>query len=183
MATSLYLNRTIEGIIREASQYFSVISVTGPRQSGKSTLLKHLFPDVPKYSLKDVNVREFAEHDPIAFLHQHPNGMFIDEIQKVPQLLEYIQGIVDDNPDCRFLLTGSSNFELLHGLCESLPGRAGVYELLPMTYHETASTMGELSLDDFLRKIRRSFSTHLMSRPIWSAMCAICYESRIRCSS
>ena len=150
MATSLYLNRTIEGIIREASQYFSVISVTGPRQSGKSTLLKHLFPDVPKYSLKDVNVREFAEHDPIAFLHQHPNGMFIDEIQKMPQLLEYIQGIVDDNPDCRFLLTGSSNFELLHGLCESLPGRAGVYELLPMTYHETASTMGELSLDDFL---------------------------------
>ena len=150
MATSLYLNRTIEGIIREASQYFSVISVTGPRQSGKSTLLKHLFPDVPKYSLKDVNVREFVEHDPIAFLHQHPNGMFIDEIQKVPQLLEYIQGIVDDNPDCRFLLTGSSNFELLHGLCESLPGRAGVYELLPMTYHETASTMGELSLDDFL---------------------------------
>lgn len=150
MATSLYLNRTIEGIIREASQYFSVISVTGPRQSGKSTLLKHLFPDVPKYSLKDVNVREFAEHDPIAFLHQHPNGMFIDEIQKVPQLLEYIQGIVDNNPDCRFLLTGSSNFELLHGLCESLPGRAGVYELLPMTYHETASTMGELSLDDFL---------------------------------
>lgn len=150
MATSLYLNRTIEGIIREASQYFSVISVTGPRQSGKSTLLKRLFPDVPKYSLKDVNVREFAEHDPIAFLHQHPNGMFIDEIQKVPQLLEYIQGIVDDNPDCRFLLTGSSNFELLHGLCESLPGRAGVYELLPMTYHETASTMGELSLDDFL---------------------------------
>ena len=150
MAASLYLNRTIEGIIREASQYFSVISVTGPRQSGKSTLLKHLFPDVPKYSLKDVNVREFAEHDPIAFLHQHPNGMFIDEIQKVPQLLEYIQGIVDDNPDCRFLLTGSSNFELLHGLCESLPGRAGVYELLPMTYHETASTMGELSLDDFL---------------------------------
>lgn len=150
MTTSLYLNRTIEGIIREASQYFSVISVTGPRQSGKSTLLKHLFPDVPKYSLKDVNVREFAEHDPIAFLHQHPNGMFIDEIQKVPQLLEYIQGIVDDNPDCRFLLTGSSNFELLHGLCESLPGRAGVYELLPMTYHETASTMGELSLDDFL---------------------------------
>ena len=150
MATSLYLNRTIEGIIREASQYFSVIAVTGPRQWGKSTLLKHLFPDVPKYSLKDVNVREFAEHDPIAFLHQHPNGMFIDEIQKVPQLLEYIQGIVDDNPACRFLLTGSSNFELLHGLCESLPGRAGVYELLPMTYHETASTMGELSLDDFL---------------------------------
>lgn len=150
MANNLYLNRTIEGIIKEASQYFSVISVTGPRQSGKSTLLKHLFPDVPKYSLKDVNVREFAEHDPVAFLHQHPKGMFIDEVQKAPQLLEYIQGIVDDNPDCQFLLTGSSNFELLHGLCESLPGRAGVYELLPMTYQESESTMSETTLDEFL---------------------------------
>ena len=150
MASNLYLNRTMEGIIREAAKYFSVISVTGPRQSGKSTLLKYLFPNVPKYSLKDVNVREFAEHDPVAFLHQHPGGMFIDEVQKVPQLLEYIQGIVDDNPDCQFLLTGSSNFELLHSLSESLPGRAGVYELLPMTYHESESTMGEMSLNEFL---------------------------------
>lgn len=140
----------MEDVIKEASQYFSVISVTGPRQSGKSTLLKHLFPDIPRYSMKDVNVREFAEHDPVAFLHQHPKGMFIDEVQKVPQLLEYIQGIVDDNPDCRFLLTGSSNFELLHGLCESLPGRAGVYELLPMTYHESESTMSTKPLDEFL---------------------------------
>ena len=150
MANNLYLNRTMEDVINEASQYFSVISVTGPRQSGKSTLLKHLFPDIPRYSMKDVNVREFAEHDPVAFLHQHPKGMFIDEVQKVPQLLEYIQGIVDDNPDCRFLLTGSSNFELLHGLCESLPGRAGVYELLPMTYQESKSTMSEKPLDEFL---------------------------------
>ena len=150
MANNLYLNRTMEDVINEASQYFSVISVTGPRQSGKSTLLKHLFPNIPRYSMKDVNVREFAEHDPVAFLHQHPNGMFIDEVQKVPQLLEYIQGIVDDNPDCRFLLTGSSNFELLHGLCESLPGRAGVYELLPMTYQESKSTMSEKPLDEFL---------------------------------
>ena len=140
----------MEDVIKEASQYFSVISVTGPRQSGKSTLLKHLFPDIPRYSMKDVNVREFAEHDPVAFLHQHPKGMFIDEVQKVPPLLEYIQGIVDDNPDCRFLLTGSSNFELLHGLCESLPGRAGVYELLPMTYHESESTMSAKPLDEFL---------------------------------
>jgi len=150
MDKSLYLNRTIEKVITEASLYFSVISVTGPRQSGKSTLLKHLFPDVPKYSLKDVNVREFAEHDPVAFLRQHPGGMFIDEVQKVPQLLEYIQGIVDDNPDTRFLLTGSSNFELLSHLSESLPGRAGVFELLPMTYHETESTTGQASLDEFL---------------------------------
>lgn len=150
MDKNLYLTRSIEEIITEASQYFSVISVTGPRQSGKNTLLKHLFPNVPKYSLKDVNIREFAEHDPIAFLRQHPKGMFIDEIQKAPQLLEYIQGIVDDAPDTQFLLTGSSNFELLSHLSESLPGRAGVFELLPMTYSETAPTMNEASLDEFL---------------------------------
>lgn len=150
MNTKLYLHRSIEDVITEASKYFSVIPVTGPRQSGKSTLLKYLFPAMPRYSMKDVNVRQFAENDPVAFLRQHPRGMFIDEIQKTPQLLEYIQGIVDDNPDCQFLLTGSSNFELLQGLCESLPGRAGVFELLPMTYKETESTMSDLSLDEFL---------------------------------
>ena len=76
--------------------------------------------------------------------------MFIDEVQKVPALLDYIQGIVDNHPEKRFFLTGSSNLELLKGLTESLPGRAGVYELLPMTYHETESTMGEMSLNEFL---------------------------------
>ena len=150
MNKNLYLNRSIEEVIIEASKYFSVISVTGPRQSGKSTLLKHLFPEVPRYSLKDINVREFAKHDPIAFLRQHPKGMFIDEVQKVPQLLEYIQGIVDDNPETQYLLTGSSNFELLSHLSESLPGRAGVFELLPMTYNETETTVSDASVDTFL---------------------------------
>ncbi len=150
MNNNLYLNRSIEEVVMEASHFFSVLSVTGPRQSGKSTLLKHLFPQYKKYSLKDVNVREFAEYDPVAFLNQHPEGMFIDEVQMVPQLLEYIQGIVDDNPSRKFLLTGSSNLELLHGLCESLPGRAGVFELLPMTYTESESTLKDKSLDELL---------------------------------
>lgn len=145
-----YIPRSIEDLIKEASLYFSVISVTGPRQSGKSTLLKHLFPEFKRYSMKDVNVREFAEHDPIAFLNQHKEGMMIDEIQKVPMLLDYIQGIVDDHPERKFLLTGSSNFELLHGLSESLPGRAGVYELLPMTYDESRIASEGKPLDQFL---------------------------------
>lgn len=150
MNKSIYINRAIEGVIREASKYFSVISVTGPRQSGKSTLLKHLFPNTDTYSLKDVHVREFAENDPVAFLKQNTKGMIIDEVQKAPILLEYIQGIVDNNPECKFYLTGSSNFELLQHLSESLPGRAGVYELLPMTYHETASTIEGNNINEFL---------------------------------
>jgi len=146
-----YINRKIENIVTEAAQYFSVISVTGPRQSGKSTLLKHLFPDAVAYSLKDLNVREFAENDPIAFLNNESSKMmFIDEVQKVPKLLDYMQGIVDEHPERKFCITGSSNLELLKGLSESLPGRAGVFELLPMTYDETKEVQQNKSLDELL---------------------------------
>lgn len=139
--TEKYINRSIEKEILQAAQYFSVISVTGPRQSGKSTLLKHLFPDFKKFSLKDVHIREFAINDPVAFLHQTEEGMFIDEVQKVPELMEYIQGIVDDDPGRKFLLSGSSNFELLNSLCESLPGRSGLFELMPMSLAESAESI------------------------------------------
>lgn len=150
MAKQIYISRRLESVIQEAAQYFSVLSVTGPRQSGKSTMLKHLFPELPKYSMKDLHVRAFAEQDPVAFLHQHKDGMFIDEVQKVPILLDYIQGIVDDDPDCRFVLTGSSNLELLQGLTESLPGRAGVYELLPMSIEESAEQLADKDANQLL---------------------------------
>ena len=150
MAQQFYIPRHLESVIKEAAQYFSVISVTGPRQSGKSTMLKQLFPDLPKYSLKDLHVRAFAEQDPVAFLNQHKEGMFIDEVQKVPALLDYIQGIVDDDPGRKFVLTGSSNLELLQGLTESLPGRAGVYELLPMSIGETAKLIASKDVNQLL---------------------------------
>ena len=132
-----YLPRNMEEAIVKVSEYYSVICVTGPRQSGKSTLLKHLFPEYVEYSMKDMYVREFALNDPVAFLGQTTEGMFLDEIQKAPVLMEYIQGITDHDPNRKFLLTGSSNFEVLKGVSESLAGRAGVFELLPMTLGET----------------------------------------------
>ena len=150
MAQPIYIPRRLESVIKEAAQYFSVISVTGPRQSGKSTMLKHLFPELPRYSMKDLHVRAFTEQDPVAFLNQHKEGMFIDEVQKVPVLLDYIQGIVDDDPSSRFVLTGSSNLELLQGLTESLPGRAGVYELLPMSMEETAEQIADKNTNQLL---------------------------------
>lgn len=140
----------MEELLLEASKYFSVISVTGPRQSGKSTILKNLFPNAVTYSLKDVNVREFALNDPLAFLNQNKELMFIDEAQKAPQLFEYIQGIVDNNPCRKFLLSGSSNFELMNSLSESLAGRAGVYELMPMSLSETYNESASKPMDDFL---------------------------------
>ena len=111
-----YIHRQLEETILEASKYFSVIALTGPRQSGKSTLLSQLFPLYDKFSLKDLNLLDYAQHDPIAFLNQTDKGMFIDEIQKCPQLLDYIQGIVDNDPSRHFLLSGSSNFEVMHNL-------------------------------------------------------------------
>lgn len=145
-----YITRDMESLFREASQYFSVICVTGPRQSGKSTILKEMFPQAVVHSLKDFNVREFALNDPIAFLNQTQQMMFIDEAQKAPQLFEYIQGIVDNNPNRKFLLSGSSNFELMSGLSESLAGRAGVFELMPMSLGETREKSSAKTLDDFL---------------------------------
>lgn len=140
-----YIHRKIEETILEASKYFSVIAVSGPRQSGKSTLLTQLFPFYEKYSLKDLNIIDYAKNDPIAFLNQTDEGMFIDEIQRCPQLLDYIQGIVDNNPKRHFALSGNSNFEVMKNLSESLAGRAGVFELLPMSIQEVT---GKVDLDN-----------------------------------
>lgn len=145
-----YIYRDMQELLKEASQYFSVICLTGPRQSGKSTMLKEMFPRAVKYSLKDVSVRRFALNDPVAFLNQTREMIFIDEVQKAPELLEYIQGIVDNNPDRRFLLSGSSNFELMSSLTESLAGRAGVFELMPMAINEIRDKLFETPLDTFL---------------------------------
>ena len=145
-----YIEREITATIREASQYFPVICITGPRQSGKSTLIRHLFSDYKRYSLEDYDVRSYAQHDPVAFLRQNANGMVIDEVQRVPELLSYIQGIVDDDPQKKFVLSGSSNFLLLRSVSQSLAGRAGVFDLLPMSYAETAEYQAEKSLDAVL---------------------------------
>ncbi len=149
-----YIHRNIEKTILEASKYFSVIAVSGPRQSGKSTLLSQLFPLYEKYSLKDLNILDYAQNDPISFLNQTDEGMFIDEIQKYPQLLDYIQGIVDNNPKRRFILSGSSNFEVMKNLSESLAGRAGVFELLPMTIEEV---MGKIDLNNLNQVLYNGF--------------------------
>lgn len=149
-----YIHRKIEETMLEASKHFSVIAVSGPRQSGKSTLLTQLFPLYEKYSLKDLNILDYAKNDPIAFLNQTDEGMFIDEIQRCPQLLDYIQGIVDNNPKRHFALSGSSNFEVMKNLSESLAGRAGVFELLPMSIQEVT---GKIDLDNLNQILYNGF--------------------------
>lgn len=148
--TDKYIPRTLEATIREASQYFPVITVTGPRQSGKTTMLRHMFAQLPYYSLEDLDTREFAMQDPLRFLQLNANGMILDEVQNVPHLLSYIQGVVDNQPDRRFILSGSSNFTLLRNVTQSLAGRTGVFELLPLSLKEVADEAYTSDVDRLL---------------------------------
>lgn len=131
-----YIKRKIESTILEAVKYFPVITVTGPRQSGKTTMLKQIFPHLHYYSLEDLDTRSFAMEDPVRFLHLHEDGMILDEVHNYPELLSYIQGIVDEQPQKKFVLSGSSNFALLKKVSQSLAGRSGVFELMPLSIEE-----------------------------------------------
>lgn len=145
-----FIERDLAATLLDASQYFPVLCVTGPRQSGKSTLIKHIFNGYRRFTLEDWDVRSMAQNDPLGFLNQTNGGMIIDEVQRVPELLSYIQGIVDDRPERRFVLSGSSNFLLLKTVSQSLAGRAGVFELLPMSLSEAKEAYAEKTLDEII---------------------------------
>ncbi len=121
--------------------YFKVITITGPRQSGKTTLCKQLFPDYEYVNLEDMSVREQASIDPKAFLAAYTSGVIIDEAQNFPELFSYLQVVSDANPERRYIITGSSNFSLLESITQSLAGRAAVLTLLPLSIQE----LGDIS--------------------------------------
>ncbi len=145
-----FIPRIMGSAIKEAAQYFPVITLTGPRQSGKSTLLRHLYADIPYFSMEDPDIRITVKNDPKGFLSQFPDGVIIDEVQNVPELLSYIQGIVDNDPKRKFFLTGSSQFGLLRSVSQSLAGRSAVFELLPLSLSEIASEDNGDSVDEIL---------------------------------
>lgn len=147
-----FIPRTMAKAVVKASRYFPVVTLTGPRQSGKSTLFRHLFKDLPYYSMEDLDIRQLVKLDPRGFLAQFTGGVIIDEVQHVPELLSYIQGIVDENPQRKFYLTGSSQFGLLHTVSQSLAGRSAVFELLPLSLQEISGLDGNDSTDDIIYK-------------------------------
>lgn len=148
--TGNYIYRVMSEAIKEASRYFPVITLTGPRQSGKSTLLRHLFPSWPYVSLEDPDTRLEAKQDPKGLLASYPDGVIIDEVQHMPDLLSYIQGMVDENPELKFYLTGSSQFSLLKSVTQSLAGRTAVFELLPLSLVEIEDLGKEEDTDTIL---------------------------------
>ena len=123
-------------ILKLATQY-PVITITGPRQSGKTTIVKHLFPQKKYSNLENLETRTFAKDDPVGFLKGFPDGAIIDEIQRVPELLSFIQVFVDDKKqNGLFILTGSNNFLLLNTISQSLAGRTAIVKLLPLSINE-----------------------------------------------
>ena len=127
------LARPLRGLARS----YPVVTVTGPRQSGKTTLCRAAFPRKPYASLEAPDVRAFAAEDPRAFLAQYPAGAVLDEVQRVPDLLSYIQALVDARPGPgQFILTGSANFALLASVSQSLAGRTALLNLLPLGFEE-----------------------------------------------
>jgi predicted AAA+ superfamily ATPase len=131
------IRRTLQGKLRELARHFPAVTVTGPRQSGKTTLCRATFPSHAYVSLEAPDVREFARTDPRGFLAPLRDGAILDEVQRVPSLLSYLQPEVDaDARPGRFILTGSANIALLAGVSQSLAGRTVVLHLLPCTLDE-----------------------------------------------
>ncbi|MBM4325190.1 MAG: ATP-binding protein [Deltaproteobacteria bacterium] len=136
-----YIERGIERVLKKAVKEFPAIVLTGPRQSGKTTTLKHLFgKDCQYISLDPPDVRASANADPRGFLNQYAPPVIIDEIQHTPGLLPYIKERIDEHRRERgqYILTGSQNLLLIRSVSESLAGRAAILKLLPLSYREIA---------------------------------------------
>ena len=143
--------RTISALAQRMSQWFPVVSVTGPRQSGKSMLLRNAFPDYAYLNLETRNLRLSAQNDPVGFIGSRSDKLFIDEAQYAPDLFPEIQAASDQRGTMgQYLLSGSQNFLLLNDITESLAGRVGLLQLLPLSFQEAASSDNSLTVDDFM---------------------------------
>lgn len=148
------INRSATLTLKKMAKGYPVITITGPRQSGKTTLARFVFAHKPYVSLEEPDQMEFAQEDPRGFLAQYPDGAILDEVQRCPALFSYIQGIVDKNKrPGLFILTGSQQFGLISKVTQSLAGRVGILHLLPFSLGELrANGIAPKSLDDVLFK-------------------------------
>lgn len=131
------IDRNIAPLLVKLASQYPVLTLVGPRQSGKTTLAKALFPKKPYVTLENPDQRRFANDDPRGFLAQYAGGAVLDEIQRAPELSSYLQGLVDADPTPgQFILTGSQQFELMNQVTQSLAGRTAILRLLPLTLAE-----------------------------------------------
>ena len=131
------IKRSLQATLRRTARQYPVVTLTGPRQSGKTTLVRAAFPRHDYASLEEPDVRSFALEDPRGFLAQFRRSVVLDEVQRTPDLFSYVQTMVDDDDrPGRFILTGSQNFVLLRSISQSLAGRCAILHLLPFSRGE-----------------------------------------------
>ncbi len=147
---NLFIDRDLKEEIISQSRYFPVITITGPRQSGKTTLCKQMFPDYHYVNLEDIAKTEIIKQNPKAFLEIHSQGLIVDDVQQYPDLFSYVQVVVDENPESHIVLIGSSNFALLQRVTQSLAGRTAVLTLLPLSLSELGKERLTASTDTIL---------------------------------
>ncbi len=155
--------RRLSSKIEQLREQFPVLSLTGPRQTGKTTLLKAVCNDLPYVSLEDVDTRRLASEDPRGFLENFPKGAVLDEVQHVPDLFSYMQGMVDKG-GVHFVLSGSQNFLLLEKISQSLAGRAAILKLLPFSMAELAGEQPEF--DHWEEAVYKGFYPRLHDKKI-----------------
>lgn len=145
--------RELETELKDLAKGYPVITVIGPRQSGKTTIVQHAFPEKMYANLEYPDIRALAFKDPRGFLDQFPNGAILDEIQRVPQLLSYIQPLVDKKDQKgMFILTGSHQLELQEAISQSLAGRTAILTLLPLNLAELERAGFDLSVNEWILK-------------------------------
>ena len=143
--------RELEGMLMRMAGWFPVVSVTGPRQSGKSTLVRAAFPEYAYVNLEDPQQGTRVREDPVGFIRNAPEHLIIDEAQRAPGLFPMIQVVSDERGGPgQFILSGSQNFLLLKGITQSLAGRVGPLKLLPLSYGELACAGRAPNVDSFM---------------------------------
>lgn len=156
------LDRAIEPVLLNLAASYPVVTLTGPRQSGKTTLCRKVFPQKPYANLETPDVRQFAVDDPRGFLSQYPDGAVLDEIQRAPEIVSYLQPMIDEDPrDGRFILTGSQQFEVSSAVSQSLAGRSALLRLLPFSIDEIRTAFQLPDVDGLLY---RGFYPRLWTR-------------------
>lgn len=180
----MIINRILSAALLKRSKQYPVIAVVGPRQSGKTTLVKSVFPQKQYISLEDFDNREFATDDPRGFLSGIKEGAILDEIQRAPHLLSYLQTEVDNDPEPgRFILTGSNRFLLIKEISQSLAGRISINRLLPFSLEELkVSKYKPESLDHLLYKggYPRIYDQNLDSRDWYSNYLETYFEKDLK---
>ena len=149
------IDRELKNTIKRLCAYFPVITMTGPRQSGKTTLCRTTFPDMPYVNFEDVSLLAEVRSDPKAFLEKFPRGLIIDEAQNYPEIFSYLQITVDEDVfrgenKCHYIVTGSNNFALMEKVTQSMAGRTAVMTLLPLSTTELMASRGDYSTLEYI---------------------------------